>query len=339
MGVETPPPFRRLAPYGCGVTDRSREDNREDIREFLATRRARLTPAQVGLPPGGRRRVPGLRREEVAVLAGVSTEWYTRLEKGHISGVSEEVLSAVATALRLDEAEVTYLFDLARAARPRPGTVRRRRAMEVPQSVQWMLDTISGSAAIVANGRLDLLATNVLGRALYSPLYTEGAKVPNIARYQFLDRSAYDYYVDWDAAANVTVALLRTEAGRDPGNKELRDLIGELSTVSDEFRTRWATHNVRLHHGGRKQFVHPVVGVVDLDYLTMDLTAHHDRALALTIYSPEPGTDSEDRIKLLASWAATELIEPPATASTSGVAAPEASGAATEGGPTSRPPR
>jgi transcriptional regulator with XRE-family HTH domain len=293
------------------VTDRSdeaRDENREDIREFLATRRARLTPAEVGLPAGSRRRVPGLRREEVAVLAGVSTEWYTRLEKGHIAGVSEEVLDAVAAALRLDEAEHIYLFDLARAARPRRRPTRRK-PTEVPEQIRWMLDTITGSPAIVANGRLDLLATNPLGRALYSPLYAGihagESGPPNIARYQFLDPSAAGYYVDWDAAANVTVALLRTEAGRDPHNKELRDLIGELSTVSDEFRTRWATHNVRLHHGGKKQFNHPDVGVVDLAYHTMDISTHRDRALALTVYTAEPGTDSEDRLKLLGSWAAT----------------------------------
>ena len=294
------------------MTSESRDDNREDIREFLATRRARLTPSDVGLATGSRRRVPGLRREEVAVLAGVSTEWYTRLEKGHITGVSEEVLEAVATALRLDEAEHAYLFDLARAARPVRGAARRRKAVEVPEPIRWMLDTITGSAAIVANGRLDLLATNALGRALYAPLYagrhTSDPAPPNIARYQFLDASAHDYYTDWDGAANVTVALLRTEAGRDPHNRDLRDLIGELSTVSDEFRTRWAAHNVRLHHGGRKQFNHPDVGYIDLAYHTMDVSAHRDRALALTIYSPEPGTDSEDRIKLLASWAATQTV-------------------------------
>lgn len=309
MGVETQPPSRHDDPYGGGVTPESRDDNREDIREFLATRRARLTPAEVGLPSGSRRRVPGLRREEVAVLAGVSTEWYTRLEKGHITGVSEEVLDAVAVALRLDEAEQTYLFDLARAARPRRRATRRK-PVEVPDPLQWMLDTIDGSAAIVVNGRLDLLATNALGRALYSPLYTGEPGPPNIARYQFLAPSAHDYYTDWDGAANVTVALLRTEAGRDPHSKDLRDLIGELSTVSDEFRTRWATHNVRLHHGGRKQFNHPDVGCVDLAYLTMDVSAHRDRTLSLTVYSPEPGTDSEDRLKLLASWAATHVKDP-----------------------------
>ena len=288
------------------MTPDDRPDNREDIREFLATRRARLTPAEAGLPAGTRRRVPGLRREEVAVLAGVSTEWYTRLEKGHIAGVSDEVLDAVAGALRLDEAEHAYLFDLARAARPAKRAARRRKPVEVPDPVRWMLSSMQGSAAIVVNGRLDVLATNELGRALLSPLYA-GRAAPNFARFQFLDPAARDYYPDWDGAANVTVALLRTEAGRDPHNQELRELIGELSTVSEEFRTRWATHNVRLHHAGSKQFNHPDVGCMDLAYHTMDISAQRDRTLSLTVYTAEPGSPSEDRLRLLASWAATHI--------------------------------
>lgn len=286
--------------------------NREDIREFLATRRARLTPAAVGLPAGNRRRVPGLRREEVAVLAGVSTEWYTRLEKGHITGVSDDVLDAVARALQLDEAEHVYLFDLARAARPGKRAAVRRRPVVVPDRIRWMLDSMHGSAAIVANGRLDILAANDLGRALYSPLYEGGSTTPNIARYQFLDATSRDYYPDWDGAANVTAALLRTEAGRDPQNAELRTLIGELSMVSAEFRTRYASHNVRLHHAGAKVFKHPDVGAMDLAYHSMDISAHRDRALVMTVYTAEPGSPAEDRVRLLASWAATH-VQAPAT--------------------------
>jgi transcriptional regulator with XRE-family HTH domain len=282
-------------------------DNRTDIREFLATRRARLTPDQVGLPAGGgRRRVHGLRREEVAVLAGVSTEWYTRLEKGHISGVSEDVLEAVARALQLDEAERIYLFDLARAARPANRSPRRRRQAEVRPRVQWMLDSMTGSAAFVRNGRMDILATNALGHALYSPLFVDDHRPANIARYQFLDPGAQDYFPDWDGAANVTVALLRAEAGRDPHNKDLRQLVGELSTVSEEFRARWAAHNVRVHHAGTKQFNHPVAGPLDLVYHSLDLAAGDDWVLDLTIYTAEPGTASEDRLRLLASWAASQ---------------------------------
>ncbi|KQY60580.1 XRE family transcriptional regulator [Aeromicrobium sp. Root495] len=281
-------------------------DNRADIKEFLATRRARLSPREVGLPEGGaRRRVPGLRREEVAVLAGVSTEWYTRLEKGHIKGVSEDVLDAVARALRLDEAERTYLFDLARVARTKPGTARRSARHEVTEQVQWMLDSVVGSAAFVADGSLDIIASNALARALYSPVFAHDPGRTNIARYQFLDTTAADFFPDWDGAANVTVALLRTEAGRDPGSKPLRELVGELSTVSEEFRTRWASHDVRLHFAGRKQFNHPEAGTIDVAFHSMNLSATGARPQVMTVYTAEPGSASEERLRLLASWDAT----------------------------------
>jgi transcriptional regulator with XRE-family HTH domain len=282
-------------------------DNRSDIRDFLASRRARITPQQAGLlPGGGRRRVPGLRREEVAVLAGVSTDWYTRLEKGHIAGVSEDVLEAVARALQLDEAERTYLFDLARAAaKParRPSAPGRKARLQ--PRVQWMLDSMTGSAAFVANGRLDIVATNSLGWALHSPMFDSQRRPANFARFQFLDPQARDYYQDWDSAANIAVALLRAEAGRRPYDTQLRELVGELSTVSEEFRTRWAAHDVRIHHNGAKRFHHPVVGALDLGYCTLDLPTEDSSDLRLTIYTAEPGSPSEDGLKLLASWAAT----------------------------------
>ncbi|MBV7700171.1 helix-turn-helix transcriptional regulator [Streptomyces sp. TRM70350] len=227
-----------------------RPDNRSEIRDFLATRRAKITPEQAGLPTSGRCRVPGLRREEVAVLAGVSTEWYTRLEKGHISGVSEDVLDAVARALQLDEDERTHLFDPAMAAQPSSRTPRRRKAVDIPPRVQWLLDSSTLSAAFVTNGRLDIVATNPLARALFAPLFDSGAADErgraNFARYWLLDRGAPDFIDYWDGAANITAAMLRAEAGRYPHDKDLRELIGELSTVSAEFRTRWAAHEVRI---------------------------------------------------------------------------------------------
>jgi transcriptional regulator with XRE-family HTH domain len=278
-------------------------DNRSDIRDFLASRRARISPEQVGLlAGGGRRRVPGLRREEVAVLAGVSTDWYIRLEKGHIAGVSEDVLEAVARALQLDEAERRYLFDLARAAKPARAPQRRSRARVQPR-VQWLLDSMSTSAAIVANGRMDILAANTLGRALYAGVFVDPRA--NIARFQFLDPRARDFHPDWDGAANTTVALLRTEAGRDPHDKDLRELVGELSTVSEEFRTRWAAHNVRIHRTGIKQFHHTAVGTLDLVYHSVALPTEDRGELTLTAYTAEPGTPSDDGLKLLASWAVT----------------------------------
>ena len=290
-------------------------DNRSDIRDFLASRRARITPERAGLlPGGGRRRVPGLRREEVAVLAGVSTEWYTRLEKGHIAGVSEDVLEAVARALQLDEAERTYLFDLARAAIKPARTFQRRSRAQIEPRVQWMLDSMTASAAFVANGRLDIVATNSLGWALNSPLFDAPRRPANFARFQFLDPRARDFYPDWEGAANITVALLRAEAGRYPSDAQLRELVGELSTVSEEFRTRWAAHNVRIHHNGAKRFRHPVVGALDLAYHTLDLPTEDHRGLRLTIYTAEPGTPSEDALKLLASWAATNAdVDTPVT--------------------------
>jgi transcriptional regulator with XRE-family HTH domain len=296
-------------------------DNRSDIRDFLTSRRARITPEQAGLlPGGGRRRVPGLRREEVAVLAGVSTDWYTRLEKGHIAGVSEDVLDAVARALQLDEAETLHLFNLARAAKPSRAPQRHGKAQVHPR-VQWMLDSMSSAAAFAANGRMDILAANTLARALYSPVFDDLRWRGNIARFQFLDPRAHDFHTHWAAAANVTVALLRTEAGRDPYDKDLRELVGELSTVSEEFRTRWAAHDVRIHHAGAKQFRHPAVGILELVYHTFDLPTPDHGKLALTIYTAEPGTPSEDGLKLLASWAATnaasdhDAVPDPATSS------------------------
>lgn len=284
-------------------------DNRTDIREFLASRRAKLTPQQVGLPTSGRRRVPGLRREEVAVLAGVSTEWYARLEKGHISGVSEDVLEAVARASQLSEEERIYLFDLARAARPSRLTSRRTEAKVAPH-VQWMLDSMTLSAAFVRNGRLDVVATNPLARALHAPMFdsptTAQAGCANFARYHFLDEGSRQLFVDWDAGADATVALLRAEAGREPHDRALRELVGELSTLSSAFSTRWAAHNVRIRHEGIKRLEHPEVGSLELTYQSLDLPAARGTMYDLSIYTAEPGTSSEDRLKLLASWAATQ---------------------------------
>ncbi|MDQ3760935.1 MAG: helix-turn-helix transcriptional regulator [Actinomycetota bacterium] len=280
-------------------------DSRTEIREFLATRRAKITPGQAGMPRygGGRRRVPGLRREEVALLAGVSTDYYTRLEKGNVTGVSDEVLNAVARALQLTEAERAHLFDLARAARPRRTTRRRNSTPEIQPSLQHLLGSMTTAAAFIRNGRQDILAINALGRALYSPIYDNTSRPANFARFCFLDPRAHDLYPDWDGAANTTVALLRTEAGRNPLNRDLSDLVGELATRSDEFRTRWAAHDVRLHHTGFKQFHHPVVGRIDVAYNAMDLPTAP--GLVFTAYTAEPGSPSEDAFTLLASWAAT----------------------------------
>ena len=288
-----------------------RDDNRAAIRDFLSSRRAKISPEQAGLPAGGgTRRVPGLRREEVAVLAGVSTDWYIRLEKGHIAGVSEDVLDAVARALQLDEAEREHLFNLARAARPMR-TPRRRSQPQLRPSLTRILDSMTGVAAFIRNARLDVLAINPLGKALYAPVFEladADRRVPNIARFNFLDPRARAFYPEWDESADTTVALLRTAAGRDPDDRDLTDLVGELATRSDEFRTRWGAHNVRLHRGGLKHFHHPIVGELALDYDSMDMPAAP--GLALTIYSAAPDTASADALTLLAAWNAPTTLTP-----------------------------
>jgi transcriptional regulator with XRE-family HTH domain len=288
-----------------------REDFRAEIREFLGTRRARVTPEQAGLPlyGGDRRRVTGLRREEVALLAGISSEYYTRLERGNATGVSESVIEGIAQALRLDEAERIHLLDLLRGA----GTTRppRRRPIQqrVRPAVQRILDSMTGTPAFIISGRGDILATNPLGRALFAPVYADPVRPPNNARFVFLDPHATEFFRDWDQVAGDTVAMLRAEAGRDLYDRRLTDLIGELSTRSEEFRGRWAAHNVRMHTTGVKLLHHPIVGDLDLPFETFPLGA--DPSQVLLTYTAEPASPSQDALKLLASWAATNNLDLP----------------------------
>jgi transcriptional regulator with XRE-family HTH domain len=286
-------------------------DNRDEVREFLTTRRARISPEQVGLPVVGQRRVPGLRRNEVATLAGVSIEYYSRLERGQLAGVSAGVLDAIARALRLDAAERAHLFDLAQAADGSSLLARRRGRTERPwklqPGLQWILDAMRDAPAIVGNGRADLLAANHLGRALYSDLLAGSGEHPNFARFTFLDPAARRFYPDWGFFADITVANLRTEAGRNPHDRQLHELVGELSTRSEEFRGRWSAHDVRIHAAGTKHFRHPVVGDLVLAYETVDLRT--DASLSMTVYAAEPGSPSEHNLKLLASWAASVEVE------------------------------
>jgi len=251
-------------------------DNRDEVREFLISRRAKITPDRAGLPAyGGNRRVPGLRREEVALLAGVSIDYYIRLERGNLSGVSESVLDSLASALQLDEAERVHLFDLARAANSTVRTRRRPGPQQVRASVQQTLDAMAGVPAYVRNARRDILAANRLGYALYSEMYLDPARPVNVARFVFLDPRAHTFFLDWPRAADDIVAVLRSEAGRNPYDRSLTDLVGELSTRSDQFASRWATHNVRFHRTGFKDIHHPVVGEL---HLTFEAMARHRAA-------------------------------------------------------------
>lgn len=252
---------------------------------------------------GERRRVTGLRREEVALLAGISSEYYTRLERGDATGVSESVIEGIAQALQLDEAERIHLLDLLRGAGTTRPPRRRPAQQRVRPAVQRVLDSMTGIPAFVLNGRGDILAANPLGRALFSPIYADPVRPPNNARFVFPDPRATEFFRDWDQVANDTVAMLRAEAGRDLYDRRLTDLIGELSTRSEDFRRRWAAHNVRIHTTGVKLLHHPVVGDLDLPFETFPLGA--DPSQILATYTAEPASSSQDALNLLASWAAT----------------------------------
>jgi transcriptional regulator with XRE-family HTH domain len=279
-------------------------DARSEIREFLTSRRARIAPEQAGLPTfGGTRRVPGLRREEVALLAGVSVDYYTRLERGNANGVSDTVLEALARALQLDDAERAHLFDLARAAHPSRPRRRRRAQQGIRPTVQQMLDALGSVPAFVRNGRLDILGANRLGRALYTGHFDSAVHPPNTARFVFLDPRAATFYVEWERVANDVVAVLRADAGRDPYDRDLSDLVGELSTRSELFRTLWAVHDVRRHDTGVKRFHHPVVGALNLTFEALEIVA--DPGLTMFVYTAEQGSKSEEALNLLASWTAT----------------------------------
>ncbi len=274
-----------------------------DVKAFLASRQAKLTPDQAGLPVyGGNRRVPGLRREEVALLAGVSVDYYTKMERGNLSGASDSVLESLARALQLSEAETAHLYDLARAASAAPRTRRKSSQTTVRPSLSRIIDAIVDAPAWIRNDRGDVLAANTLARALYADLMAEVVQPPNNSRFTFLNPKARQFYTNWEQAADDIVAILRSTAGRNPYDKDLTDLVGELSTQSEEFRTRWAKHDVRYHRTGRKQVHHPVVGDLDLAFEAFDLPG--DPGLRLNIYTADPNTPSADALKMLASWSA-----------------------------------
>jgi transcriptional regulator with XRE-family HTH domain len=285
-------------------------EHRAQVRDFLISRRERITPERAGLPAyGGNRRVKGLRREEVALLAGVSNDYYVRMERGNLAGASDAVLDGVANALQLDDAEREHLFALARAAGPSTERRRRPAATTVRPVIQQVLDAISDAPAWVRNARHDILATNPLGRALYSPVIESSVvgattKHPaNTTRFLFLDPAAHDFFIDYDRIAQDAAAMLRLEAGRNPYDSELHKLVGELSTQSAIFRKYWASQNVKFHRSGRKRLRHPAVGELDLNFESMELPS--DAELRLNIYTADPNTPAADGLKLLASWAAT----------------------------------
>lgn len=287
-------------------------DTRHEVQQFLTTLRARLTPEKAGVSVfGGERRVPGLRREEVAQLAGVSTAYYTRMERGDLSGVSESVLFALTRALQLDEAETTHLFDLARAATGPRRAPRTKPEPRLSPRMAQLLDNMGEVPAIAMNRLGTPVGSNAVGRALFPHLFPQAAAPLNHARYLFLDIRSQEFYPDWETSARQSVSALRLLAGQDPSDRALMGLVGELATRNEDFRTWWGGHTVRTHTTGTKRINHPVVGELTVGYDVLAVPA--TPGLRVTTYLPAPGSSSADALAMLRSW----IADPSTAGSTS----------------------
>lgn len=274
--------------------------SKEAVRDYLMSRRANLTPEDARLPRyDDDRRVPGLRREEVAMLAGVSVDYYTKLERGNVQGASANVLDAIARALQLDDIERRHLFDLAGVAPTAATEAQVPAPSSVPPSVQRVLASMT-IPAIAYNTRQDVVAANLAGRAMFEWMLE--ADRPNLAQFIFLDSRAPQFYGDWPLACSLTAAMLRYEAGRDPLNEDITALVGDLSTRSPQFRSHWADRDVHEHRSGTKTYHHHELGQLQLTYDVLEQPgAPH---ISITTFSPEPGSPTADKIAMLASWAA-----------------------------------
>lgn len=284
---------------------------KDDVQEFLTSRRAKVTPQQAGLPTyGDKRRVAGLRREEVALLAGVSADYYIRLERGNLAGVSEQVLDSLSRALRLDDAERSHLFDLARASTGPVRGSRRTAVSKVRPGVLRILESLT-TPAYVRNARTDILAANDLAFALYDGILEREHLPLNLATFLFLDDRAPRFFLDWESVADGSVAALRAEAGHNPHDKSLTDLVGQLVTRSEEFRTRWARHNVKHHRTAAKRLHNSLVGDLDLTGEAMELPGD---GLVIITYTAEPDSPAAESLRFLSSWttrAAEHHSKPP----------------------------
>jgi transcriptional regulator with XRE-family HTH domain len=273
---------------------------RNELGEFLRSCRANVTPDTVGLhltAPG--RRVRGLRREEVAQLAGVSVDYYTRLEQGRHSRPSASVIDALARALHLDHASHAHLVDLAQAQDHAP---ERPQVQRVRQAVHQLLDSLADQPAFILGRRTDVLAANTLARALITDWQTLPARQRNYTRWIFLDPAARELHLDWDTVAADVVGTLRLDAGRHPDDPLLNQLVGELTIKSPHFRSWWNDHRVHQRTHGTKRLHHPTVGPITIHYEALTLPGDNDQTLF--VYTTEPGTTSQENLRLLASWKA-----------------------------------
>jgi transcriptional regulator with XRE-family HTH domain len=294
-------------------------DSQSEISSFLTSRRARLSPEDAGVPLYcGARRVPRLRREEVAYLAGVSSDYYARLERGKISGASREVLEAVARALQLDEDERRHFFDLVKITQRRAPRKKQSRRTTVRPGIQSVLDSIE-TPALVQNARLDRLAFNRIGRALHS-LPADGSRDQyNYATWLFLAPAAPRFHRDFDVVKHDVVALLRAASAQDPYDRELIEIVGTLATQSEEFSALWTAHDVLRHRSGAKLLTHPDVGDLEFGYESFELST--DPGLVMLVFTVEPKSPTAEAMQLLASWATTPHDEDEATETKTGTSA------------------
>jgi transcriptional regulator with XRE-family HTH domain len=316
-----------MGDHGPVVNSRPQTTPGTELGDFLKARRALVAPSG---DAGPRRRVPGLRREEVAVLAGVSTDYYTRLEQGRHKRPSQSVLGALATALQLDELATRHLFDLARAVAEPRRTPPETTVQRVRPSLHQLLDSFTGHPAFVRGRRTEVLAMNRLAAFLLTDFPSKPARQRSLIRWAFLDEEARTRYVDWERTASSMVGTLRLDAGRHPDDPLLAQLVGELSVNSEEFRIWWADHRVAERRDGIKRLDHPLVGRLDIHYEALEVTGERDQTLF--IYTTEPGSESEAKLRTLAAWVHNGV--PVQDARAHGAIQPDPQGSGSQPGPT-----
>ncbi|MFD8422710.1 helix-turn-helix domain-containing protein [Streptomyces sp. NPDC059466] len=280
-----------------------------ELSDFLRSRRAALTPQEVGLPwPSGARRVKGLRREELALLAGVSADYYTRLEQGRARNVSAQVLSAVADALRLTGLERRHLFSMAQPGLVPDGPNRppTSRVLKARPAVRMMMEALDPTPVVLHGPRLEVIASNRMGKVLIDDFDAMPAAERNLVRWMFLNPRARTVYPDWAEIGAQMVAVLRVAAGEEP-DPALAELVGELTARSDAFSRAWAEYGVFQHTHGRKRFHHEAVGIMTVNYESLALP--DDPGLSLLVYTADSGSPSEEKLRILSSWAAGRRAE------------------------------
>ncbi len=283
----------------------NRDLYRNELGEFLRARRAEIDPAAVGLRGGGLRRVAGLRREEVAALSAISTDYYARLEQGRMPA-SPSVLASLGRVLRLDDDQRAYMHEL--AAKTDPKFPRPHKRQRIQPQLQRMLDDMASTPAFAIGPRTEIVAWNAMGAALI----TDFGTIPENQRYYIrmliTDPSMRTFYADWEQVTRLAIAQMRMHNANNPGDESLAELVSELSIRDPQFRQWWAAHDVTVRDTGTKHLRHPVVGDLNLDWNAVTWAANPE--LQIIVWTAEPHTASHDALRLLASFTADAASAP-----------------------------